>query len=202
MRRSKEEAMQTRERIVQTALECFSTRGYAMTSFADIGALNNFTKGAVFWHFKSKEELLAEIIRRMHTEYEPLKGIADATSLDEVKTIFMNWAHELTTNPKQQQFFRFMISRVEWSEALKKSLKELLDQTTVRDPFLELQRCLKQLKARREVVTPLSEESIVSLFSMTFFGAFREAWLREQPIDVFEVLSAGLDFIIQGIRSK
>ena len=64
MRRTKEEALETRKAILKVALDCFSKRGYALTTFNDIARRIHLTKGAVFWHFKSKEELLAELIER------------------------------------------------------------------------------------------------------------------------------------------
>ena len=202
MRRTKEEALKTREAILQMALECFSTRGYALTTFADIAARLHLTKGAVFWYFKSKEALLAEIIQRMQAQYEPFKGIEAAVSLDEVKAIFMRMAHEIATNEEQRNFLRFIISRVEWSEALKDKLCQHLDELMVRDPFSRLQECIERLKQSGEIASPLTSKSIAVMMNMTFFGSYREAFLRDRQINVQEVLSAGLDFIIQGIRSK
>ena len=61
---------------------------------------------------------------------------------------------------------------------------------------------MDRLKASGEVTSDLSSTSIAVLFSVTFFGVHREALLRAREIDVRETLSRGLDFVIQGIRSK
>ena len=202
MRRSKEDTLKTREAILRTALDCFSTRGYALTTFSHIAERLKLSKGAIFWHFKTKEQLLAEIFAWMGEEYEPLKGVESAVSLDEVKSVFMEWAQIVSSNRKQKRFFRFLISRVEWSEALRTRLQKHLEAMMVRDPFLNVEMCIDRLKETGEVVSPLPSSTIATLLRLTFFGVFREAFLKSVEVDVLETLSHGLDFIIQGIRSK
>lgn len=202
MRRTKEEAQETRKLILQTALDCFSTQGYALTTFAVIAERIKMTKGAIFWHFDSKEHLFAEVIAWMHEQYQPLKGIESAASLDAVKQCFMEWAHEISLNENHRRFLNFIMSRVEWSQALTESLSSRLDGMMIQDPFLALEACMDRLKASGEVTSDLSSTSIAVLFSVTFFGVHREALLRAREIDVRETLSRGLDFVIQGIRSK
>jgi AcrR family transcriptional regulator len=47
----------TRERLVQTAIALFATRGYHNTSMADIARESGYTKAAVRYYFSSKEDL-------------------------------------------------------------------------------------------------------------------------------------------------
>jgi TetR/AcrR family transcriptional regulator, cholesterol catabolism regulator len=62
----------TREGIVEVAIELFSEIGYHATSVAEIGARTDLQPGALYYHIKSKEDLLWEILRR-YTE-EALAG--------------------------------------------------------------------------------------------------------------------------------
>jgi AcrR family transcriptional regulator len=52
----------TRERIVAVALDLFSHQGYAGTSIRDIADRMGMTKAAVYYHFPSKENLLANVL--------------------------------------------------------------------------------------------------------------------------------------------
>lgn len=52
----------TRERILEVALELFHEHGYAGTSIRDIAQRMAITKAAVYYHFPSKESLLAELL--------------------------------------------------------------------------------------------------------------------------------------------
>jgi TetR/AcrR family acrAB operon transcriptional repressor len=63
-RKTKEEAQATREGILDAAEACFHEFGVAGTSLAMIGARAGFTRGAVYWHFKNKTEVLTAMIDR------------------------------------------------------------------------------------------------------------------------------------------
>lgn len=56
------QAGSTRERILQVALDLFGQRGYEGTSIRDIADRMDMTKAAVYYHFPSKENLLADIL--------------------------------------------------------------------------------------------------------------------------------------------
>lgn len=55
----------TRERILETALALFSQRGYLGTSMRDIAKELGMTKGALYKHYTSKQEILDSIVTRM-----------------------------------------------------------------------------------------------------------------------------------------
>jgi AcrR family transcriptional regulator len=55
-------AEDTRRRILDTATELFNERGYARTSIRDIAEHIGMTKGSLYYHFASKDELLYAII--------------------------------------------------------------------------------------------------------------------------------------------
>ena len=55
-------ADQTRQRILRTATDLFVERGYAATSIRDISEHLGMTKGSLYYHFTSKEDLLAALL--------------------------------------------------------------------------------------------------------------------------------------------
>lgn len=55
----------TKERILQTALTLFGSKGYEAASISDIAGALGLTKGALYRHFESKEAILQSILRRM-----------------------------------------------------------------------------------------------------------------------------------------
>src|SRR5688500_12124271 len=56
-RRKKEDALETRHRILDTAARVFLKKGTARTSLDDIAAAAGVTRGAIYWHFKNKIDL-------------------------------------------------------------------------------------------------------------------------------------------------
>ena len=64
----------TKERIMETALELFAEKGYLGTSMNDIAKQLGFTKAALYKHYTSKQEILNRIVERMNeTDYERAK---------------------------------------------------------------------------------------------------------------------------------
>ena len=48
----------SKDQIIQVALSLFSNKGYNETTMADLVEATGLSKGAVYHHFKSKEEIL------------------------------------------------------------------------------------------------------------------------------------------------
>ncbi|MGE7812031.1 TetR family transcriptional regulator [Pseudomonas sivasensis] len=76
VRRTKEEAQETRSQILQAAEQAFYDRGVARTTLADIAALAGVTRGAIYWHFSNKSDLLQALLDTLH---EPLDELARAS---------------------------------------------------------------------------------------------------------------------------
>ena len=80
----------TRERIIESAVELFAAKGFHGTSVADIGASADVQPGALYYHIRSKQELLWEILRR-YTE-QALQGAeaiktADLDPVDKLRKL-------------------------------------------------------------------------------------------------------------------
>ena len=63
MRKSKEDTQLTREKIIESAFESFFELGYAETSLSLIAENAVMTRGAIYWHFKDKNELYREVVK-------------------------------------------------------------------------------------------------------------------------------------------
>ncbi len=69
----------TRRRLLDVAAELFIERGYSAVSMRDIAAAARLTKGAVYGHFRSKGQLLVEVIRWKIAERDHAPGFREAT---------------------------------------------------------------------------------------------------------------------------
>ena len=65
VRRTKEDAQETRNRILDTAVEVFNRQGVAQTSLNDIARETGVTRGAIYWHFANKVDLFNAMIERL-----------------------------------------------------------------------------------------------------------------------------------------
>ena len=65
VRRTKEDAQETRNRILDIAVEVFYRQGVAQTSLSDIAREAGVTRGAIYWHFANKVDLFDAMLDRL-----------------------------------------------------------------------------------------------------------------------------------------
>jgi len=58
---------QSLARILDAAVRLFATKGYWNSTLEEVAAMAGFTKGAVYYHFKSKERLLLKVLEIIET---------------------------------------------------------------------------------------------------------------------------------------
>lgn len=64
-RKTKEEALATRSQLLDAAQRVFCSRGVSHTSLHEIATEAGLTRGAVYWHFENKTDLLAALWERV-----------------------------------------------------------------------------------------------------------------------------------------
>lgn len=108
MRRTKAEAEQTRNDILKAALILFDEQGYAQTTLSTIARKAKVTRGAIYWHFENKEEILAALAQAQFNELNR-QNAAAIVAPDAWKSLGDNivaYFHEMIRCPDRLRFFR------------------------------------------------------------------------------------------------
>src|SRR6516225_10767258 len=79
---TREATLDTRQDILRTAARLFQQRGYDATSMNDVAAALKLSKGGLYHHFQSKDEILFEIMNHameitQDRVLTPVRGIQD-----------------------------------------------------------------------------------------------------------------------------
>jgi len=79
---TREATIDSRQEILRTAARLFQQRGYDATSMNDVAAALKLSKGGLYHHFQSKDEILFEIMNHamditQERVLNPVRGIAD-----------------------------------------------------------------------------------------------------------------------------
>jgi AcrR family transcriptional regulator len=85
----------TRDRILQAALDLFIERGYERTSLREIAERVGVTKAALYYHFSSKEEILRTLMAPIFAVQEQAMGL-------------------LQSRPTREAWSRGLAAMVEW----------------------------------------------------------------------------------------
>jgi AcrR family transcriptional regulator len=98
---------ETREEILRVALDMFTRQGFEATSIRDIADALGMTKSALYYHFRSKDELATSLFaKRRHELDELVEWIrAQPPSKDLVRRAALRWIDRAT--PEQLQGMRF-----------------------------------------------------------------------------------------------
>jgi AcrR family transcriptional regulator len=74
----------TRQRILDVALELFGEHGYAGTSIADITKRLGISKAALYYHFTAKDEILSALVAEPMDAFQTLASTASGRPLPEL----------------------------------------------------------------------------------------------------------------------
>ncbi|MFD0292996.1 TetR/AcrR family transcriptional regulator [Streptomyces sp. NPDC059616] len=97
----------TRQRIQDVALELFAEQGYEKTSLREIAERLEVTKAALYYHFKTKEDILVSIFEDLNRPVEELLawGREQPRTLETKKEILVRYSAALAA---AAPLFRFM----------------------------------------------------------------------------------------------
>ena len=128
-RRTKEDAEKTRIQILETALELFYEKGYSRCTLVDIAKRIGLTKGAIYWHFKSKVDLFLGLGTHMEEKLEA--SLADlsseATGIEAIMTLPDSIIRMITEDRQLHQYYNLVYYRMEWQAELL-PVKDFFDQ--------------------------------------------------------------------------
>ena len=202
MRRTKEEAARTRRDIVEAALACFDHHGIAGTTLEQIAAQAKVTKGAVYWHFTGKAEILhaireeASIPLLDRADCTLLHG-ASASPLERIRGFLENMVGAIATDPHTRRALSVMQFKCEYADDL---AGELTDMRRNND---RLAKSLEQAYAEARKAGELSREftpRLAALDTLIFLAGMIRLTLLDKARD--GVRKNGLTLIRAHIRSR
>lgn len=102
----------TQERIVDASIKLFIEKGYEQTTIQDILDELNLSKGGLYHHFKSKEEIL-EAVKEKRAQYaaDMLRELIQNTKAKNAKEKLKKILYLLVTNTKTKAFDTVLTSQ-------------------------------------------------------------------------------------------
>ena len=173
-RRTKAEAAETRELILDTALDVFSRKGYSHTTFVDVAKQIGLTKGAVYWHFKTKPDLLVALIEAsLSRKCLRINSPDNQTdSIESLRSCYVESARVVLADPDLRKFEFFINFQIEWSEELIAEVRAHLAEMG-EDPFRKYTIAILQLQESGVIDRTLDAEKLGSLLIATWTGMLR-----------------------------
>lgn len=117
VRRTKEEALATRDRILDAAEHVFFDKGVSHTSLADIAQHAGVTRGAIYWHFANKSELFDAMFDRVLLPIDELKSATATPSADplgKIRQILVWCLLGVSRDPQLRRVFSILFMKCEY----------------------------------------------------------------------------------------
>lgn len=156
VRRTKSEALATRNSLLDAAELLFQERGVSRTSLNDIAVAAGTTRGAIYWHFKDKADLFNAMMERVTLPFEEAlqAGVEkDGDPIAHLRDAMLHALHKTATDDQVRRVFEVATHKVEYVEELS-AVKER--HLSVRNECLaQTTHGLKQAVRRRGVELPI-----------------------------------------------
>jgi TetR/AcrR family transcriptional regulator, acrAB operon repressor len=118
VRRTKDEAQETRNRILDAAEHVFSERGVSRTSLEDLAQAAGVTRGAIYWHFKDKSDLFAAMVNRVTLPMEAMVARSSDETVEDplasLKACAVTCLKRTATDPQCQRVFDVVTHKCEY----------------------------------------------------------------------------------------
>lgn len=179
MRRTKEEAAHTRRRIMAAALKTFRRQGIARTTLETIAGAAGVTRGAVYWHFRNKRELVQAIREDValplidQSDFTLLKELS-LPPLERVERFLVDLVEAVEKNARTRVTFEVMSFKCEYVDELARELREYgRKNDRLRETLTKVYR-----EAHADMRSDLTPE-IAALDTVVFVAGLLRLWLLD-----------------------
>ena len=181
VRKTKEDAQLTRQRIIDAARQVFLTRGVSKSTLEHIAAQAEVTRGAVYWHFENKAEIFYAIRDQV---FLPLIDRMDDTlavestvdALTQIENSLCDTVHQLNENTEMRQIYEIMMIKCEYVDEFATVLQQILNNcANISDKF---ELAYARAKAQDCLASSHSPRAL-ALDTHLFFSGLLHMWVKD-----------------------
>jgi TetR/AcrR family acrAB operon transcriptional repressor len=182
MRRTKTEAEQTRQAIMESARRLFAERGVARTSLDQIAQAAGLTRGAIYWHFANKAELFTalredSLLPFFQVMGETLQESAHGDPLRALEEAFLYLLHALETDSDTRDTFSLISLKCEYVGEFRAVLASMLPRS---EEWLGKIRQAYLAAERGAFLRPGLDPEFLALDSHAFLFGLIRLWLMDE----------------------
>jgi TetR/AcrR family acrAB operon transcriptional repressor len=203
-RKTKQETLETHAALLDAAERVFYDKGVSATTLNDVATAAGMTRGAIYWHFKDKSDLLRAVFDRVMLPMQTLViELADRHEPDPLAALRGLTVHTLTQlaqNPRQQVVFNILFHR---SEKIGELAELFASEMNQRDECLpKVEDLLKQAVAQKQLPAQTDTHIAMQTLHAFMMGAMHEWLLEPHGYDLAQHAGAMADIFFAGLKAK
>jgi AcrR family transcriptional regulator len=181
-----------KEKIIQSAFQVFTKKGYQTTTMDDIAKEVGVSKAALYQYFKNKKELLNEIVLSYHIMFREVIRAA----LERQDSDSQNLAEEvqgalLKKYRLHHEMLFEVIAIAAHDEEIKQSLKSEYEKDTVL-----LKELLQKLLDSGKIATKIDAETLSQLFIALYVGMAMKVIMGDDSVEIHKAWSNAIGAMI------
>jgi len=118
VRRTKEDAMETRAKLLDAAEYLFGKNGVSRTSMAQVAEQAGVTRGAIYHHFSNKQDLIESLMDRVRLPIDEMREqiaeLDNYDALEEVRQRTIEFLTRIKTNDRVQALASILLHKCEY----------------------------------------------------------------------------------------
>jgi len=177
-RKTKEEALATRNRIIDTAEHVFYRKGVSRTSLAEIATAAGVTRGAIYWHFKNKSDLFTAMFERVKLPLDELIAASldtrETDPLERLSDFIVHCLRDTTQDPQRRRILEILFHKCEFTEDMGEVM--LRHQLTVREGRTHIEGGLRNAVLKGQLPANLDTRRAAALLHSSVTGMLGD-WL-------------------------
>jgi TetR/AcrR family acrAB operon transcriptional repressor len=202
VRKTREAALATREALIDAAEQVFRREGVTRTSLAEIAAEAGVTRGAIYWHFRDKSELLDAMCERTVLPLDRALARADCVDdpLGTIRRLAVDALRQLATDARTQAVFEILFHKCELvGEVAEKSAARATD----RNECLSSVRVLLDAAVANGQLAADTDTEIAAHAMHAYMIGLMHEWVRS-PGDYDLALAAAsmVDCFLAGLKAS
>ena len=185
VRKTKEDAALTRQRIINAAREVFLARGVSRSTLEHIATQADVTRGAVYWHFKNKTEIFHAI--RDQVILPLIDRMDDALSIDsnneknedaltQIENSLCETINELNENIEMRQTYEIMMIKCEYVDEFATVLQQMLNNCSSITEKIQL--AYERAKSQ-DLLAGSHAPYALALDTHLFFSGLLNMWVKD-----------------------
>jgi len=203
VRKTKEEALETRHRILDAAEVVFQRNGVSRTTLADIASEAGVTRGAIYWHFEHKVDLYDAMIQRIIAPFEQrleeLQSHQHDNPLAFVRALVLSILHDLAHNPRHFRVFEIAWHKCEYVGEMAKIRDQHME---CGHRFLDIMEHALQLARERKFVSSGTDTRQAAVGLMALMDGLVVNWTLDPQLFPLDSMAENIiDTFIAGLNS-
>ncbi len=200
MSRKLEQRIASTQRLLDSALRLFVSKGYRYTNLEQIAGAARLSKGAVFFYFGSKEAVLLELLKRVRTIVvdEALQSATNAgpRAADQI-VAFLHHQAKLGVTHRDEVLLLILMS-LEFGGHAGPVSREI--GKIYRRLYAFVEKIIRTGRAAGELRSDLSVRELASIIMANHDGTFLEWYRRPGSLKGTALVRALREVVLSGIR--